>query len=107
MDIDTIKKMVDELLEAHKEELEMKAKLDFLSEFEALKKTYLENGIAKLEKQVNDIKKQSATILEAADKIDALCNNIINGYLREIQDKLDKFDVKINSGFKKLAKNSN
>lgn len=95
------------LLEAHKEELEMKAKLDFLTEFEALKKTYLENGITKLEKQIGDIKKQSATILEAADKIDALCNNIINGYLREIQDKLDKFEVKINREYKKLEKNSN
>lgn len=97
-------KFKDLLLDANKKELELKTKLDLLAQFEALKKSYLENGLNKLEKSVNDIKTKSSNIIKAADDIDNLCNGIINGYLREIQNKLETFEVKINREYKKYEK---
>ena len=95
------------LLEAHKEELEIKAKVDFLTEFEALKKTYLEKELETLEKNINDVKTKSQTIITAAEAIENLCEKMIAGYIGKIQAKLDTFEVKINKGFRKLEKNSN
>lgn len=95
----------DLLLQAKKEELEIKSKTDLLNQFETLKKSYLENGLLKLEKQVNDIKTKSSNIIKAADDIDNICNTIINGYLREIQNKLETFEVKIIREYKKYTRN--
>lgn len=97
----------DLLLEAHKEELEIKAKTDLLAEFEALKKTYLEKELESLEKQVNTIRKKSADIVKAAEEIDNVCETIINGYISKIQAKLDTFQSKITKEYKKFEKKQN
>ena len=94
------------LLEAKREELEIKAKLDLLNEFEHLKKSYLEDKLTQLEKNVNEIKKQSAGIIGAAEKINGVCNDIINKYLGEIQIKLERFQINIEKEYRKYNKNN-
>ena len=94
----------DLLLQAKKEELEVKNKLDLLEEFEALKKTYLEKELETLEKQINNIRNKSSNIIKAAEDIDNICESIINGYLSKIQTKLETFEVKINKGYRKFEK---
>lgn len=95
----------DLLLQAHKEELEIKAKTVLLEEFESLKKTYLEKELENLEKQVNNIKKKSLDIIKAAEDIDSICLSIINGYLTKIQAKLETFEAKINREYRRFEKN--
>lgn len=96
----------DLLLEAHKQELEIKAKTILLEQFEALKKSYLETGLIKLENHIKDIRTKSTNIIKAADDIDNICSSMINGYIREIQKKLDTFEIKITREYKKYEKNS-
>ena len=66
----------DLLLEAHREELEIKAKTDLLEQFESLKKSYLETELENLGKKVNNIKSKSSTIIKAAEEIDNYCEDI-------------------------------
>ena len=94
----------DLLLQANKEKLEVKARTELLEQFEKLKQTYLEKGLETLEKNVNDIKKKSASIIEAAESIDKYCNTIITSYLNTIKDKLDKFQVNISREYRKFEK---
>ena len=94
----------DLLLQANKEKLEVKARTELLEQFEKLKQTYLEKGLETLEKNVNDIKKKSASIIEAAESIDKYCNTIITSYLNTIKDKLDKFQVNITREYRKFEK---
>ena len=94
------------LLEAKREELEIKAKIDILNEFERLKKSYLEDKLTQLEKNVNEIKKQSAVVIGAAEKINGYCNDIINKYLGEIQIKLERFQINIEKEYRKYDKNN-
>lgn len=94
----------DLLLQAQKEEIEIKAKTDLLNQFEDLKKKYLENNLVKLEKQINDIKTKSANIIKAAEDIDSICNTIISGYIKDIFGKLENFEVKFNREYKKYEK---
>ena len=82
----------------------MKARTELLEQFEKLKQTYLEKGLETLEKNVNDIKKKSASIIEAAESIDKYCNTIITSYLNTIKDKLDKFQVNISREYRKFEK---
>ena len=97
----------DLLLQANKEKLEVKARTELLEQFEKLKQTYLEKGLETLEKNVNDIKKKSASIIEAAESIDKYCNTIITSYLNTIKDKLDKFQVNISREYRKFEKKEN
>ncbi len=92
------------ILSQREEQLELQHKLDLSEAFESLKKTYLENPLEKLTKQINDIQTQNNKVLEAIRKSNEICDNIFNGYIRDIQDKLNNFDVKINREYKKLNK---
>lgn len=83
------------LLNKNKEELEVKDKLNLLKEFEDLKKTYLEDPLARLEKEINEIEKQNMAIRSASDKIDIAVSNMKMRYLKTIQDKLDRFERKV------------
>ena len=96
----------DLLLQAYKEEIEVKAKTDLLEQFETLKKTYLENELESLGKKVNNIKAKSSTIIKAAEDIDNYCEEIINKYISKIQTKLETFEVKINKEYRKFENSS-
>ena len=96
----------DLLLQANKEKLEVKAKTDLIEQFEALKKTYLDNMLQLLEQQVNTIKDCGSSIIKSAEKIEEACNKIIVKYISEIQNKLENFSIKINREYKKFEKNN-
>ncbi len=86
----------DLLLSKEKEMIELKDKLDLIKKFDEIKKTYLDNPLDILEKQVTDIFKHSATIKETSNKIDEACEKINTNYINQIVDKIGKFELKLN-----------
>lgn len=75
-----------------------------MEEFEALKKTYLDNPLEQLKNKIEKILKQTENIKKANEEIEKECDNIIDGYVRQINDKLEKFDIKIEKSYKKNKK---
>lgn len=84
-----------------KEQLELKKSLDLMEEFNKLKNTYLDKPLESLEKNINDILKQNESIRNASNKINELCDKTINNYIKDIEEKLNKFEIKINKEYKK------
>ncbi len=91
------------LLKKESEKLELKNKLDFLSEFEKIKNTYLDKPLDVLEAQIEKITKSSEAITKANEAIKATCDDMISKYINSIQEKLAKFDAKLNQNFKKYS----
>lgn len=84
-----------------KEKLELKKSLDLMEEFNKLKSTYLDKPLEQLEKNVMDILKQNESIRNASNKINEICEKTINSYIKDIDEKLNKFEIKINKEYKK------
>lgn len=104
-----IKSLADkyrDLLKASNEEgITFKESQMILDEFEAFKKTYLENPINALAKEVEQIKKEAQTIYEASHKIVAMSDNIISGRIEDIRVKIERFNInKVANRIKKLNK---
>lgn len=87
------------LLSKEQETIELKNKLDLIEEFDKIKKTYLDDPLEALEKQIFAIIKSSETIKKASNDIDLACEKINNNYIKKIVDKIDKFEIKV----KKIA----
>lgn len=86
----------DLLLSKEKETLELRSKLDLITDFNSIKKTYLDDPLELLEKQVSSILKSSETIRKASNDIDNACEKINTSYIKKIIDKLDRFELKLN-----------
>lgn len=85
-------------------ELNLKEKQDIINAFNELKNTYLDKPLAALEKDLEAIRKQADNIQEAAKKINESCDHIAKSYIREIEEKLHKFEIKSDKEIvKKLA----
>lgn len=84
-----------------KEKIELKNSLDLIEEFNKLKNTYLDKPLENLEKNISDILKQSENIRNASNKIIETCEKTINGYMKDIEEKLNKFEIKIEKEYKK------
>lgn len=97
-------KFAEIILSDNEEKLELKSSIEFLEQFEALKKTYLDNPLDKLKKDLEALKKNNEAIMNASKKIDDLCDSITRTYINQIEDKISKFDVKINREYKKYGK---
>lgn len=97
-------KFAEIILSDNEEKLELKSSIEFLEQFEALKKTYLDNPLDKLKKDLEALKKNNETIMNASKKIDDLCDSITRTYINQIEDKISKFDIKINREYKKYEK---
>ena len=95
------------ILADNEQKLELKNSIEFIEQFETLRKTYLDNPLEKLRKDLEAIKKNNEAIMNASKKIDDLCDSITRTYINQIEDKLSKFDVKINREYKKYEKNIN
>lgn len=93
----------DLILIDKKEKLELKKSIDLMEEFNKLKNTYLDKPLEALEKNINDILKQNESIRNASNKINELCEKTINNYIKDIEEKLNKFEIKINKEYKKNA----
>jgi len=65
-----------------------------ISEFEAFKKTYLDNPLLSLVKDVETIKKEATKSYEASYKIMGLADTIISNKVADIKLKIDRFDIK-------------
>lgn len=87
-----------------REDEEFKSRDEFSKEFEALKKTYLDSQLEKLEKDISALEKSNETISTASKNISDTISKIRNGYINQIQEKLNKFSVKVNREFNKTFK---
>lgn len=96
-------KFKDLITSKEKEDLEIKNKLVFIEEFNNLKNTYLDKPLESLRKEIEDIAKYNENIFKASQKISDSCEKISKKYIDEIVSKLDKFEVKIEKEYKKLA----
>ena len=90
------------ILKDNEEKLEYKNITDLFEQFDVLKNTYLDKPLQALEKQINDISTNNNAILKAALKIEDVCKKISEGYLAEINEKLNKFEIKITKEYKKV-----
>lgn len=87
-----------------REDEKFKSLDEFSKEFDALKKTYLDSQLEKLEKDINSLEKSNETIFNASKNISDTIAKIRNGYINQIQEKLNKFSVKVNREFNKTFK---
>lgn len=93
------------LVEVEQEEAKLKASIELVDEFEKLRNTYLNKPLEKLRKEVEAIKTQTVSIRKSIESIDKVCNDIIDGYISEIHNKLDKFNIKkLSRQLEKLSK---
>ncbi len=91
------------LLEKNNETLLLKSKLELIDEFDKIKKTYLDDQLDLLEKQLLLILKSSDQIKKAVNDIDNTCNIIKARYINNIFEKINKFEIKLNKSIiKKL-----
>ncbi|MBQ9899846.1 MAG: DUF2130 domain-containing protein [Acholeplasmatales bacterium] len=91
------------ILSKEVEMLELKNKLDLLSEFEEIKKTYLDKPLEMLEKAIATITSNTEAITKAVKNIDDQCDKINKSYINQINEKINKYELKLNrSIIKKL-----
>lgn len=95
-------KFKDLILQDIKERKELKSQEDFMKEFDALKKTYLDNPLERLEKNIEELSKQNENIFKASQKIDEAISTIKKSYLDEINNKLSRFEIGITKEYRKL-----
>ena len=87
-----------------REDEKFKSLDEFSKEFDALKKTYLDSQLEKLGKDISALEKSNETISTASKNISDTISKIRNGYINQIQEKLNKFSVKVNREFNKTFK---
>lgn len=86
-----------------KESLALKGKHQLIEDFNKIKNTYLDKPLASLETTIDTIIKNSSIVKDAAKKIDDSCEKIKNDYILEIEQKITRFELKLNNGIiKKL-----
>lgn len=78
-------------------EIGLKTKFALMQEFDDIKKTYLDNPLGMLEKAINEITKNSNNIRTAVQNIDSQCDKINESYINQIQAKIGRFELKLNS----------
>jgi len=87
-----------ELLLSDKEErLDLKSKCELIEEFNNIKATYLDKPLESLEKSLDSIEKSSNSIRKANDSIDTEISFIRTSYIKGIEDKINRFELKLNS----------
>lgn len=84
------------VLSKEKEIIELKTKMELAEEFDKIKQKYLDKPLENLEKNIDEIVKNSETIKNACKKIDEQCDNIKVKYLNKIKDNIDEFELKLN-----------
>ena len=78
-----------------KEALELQNKVNLVEEFDSIKNTYLDKPLESLEKNVEAISKDSETIKKVCRDIDEQCDKINRNYISQIQEKINKFSLKL------------
>lgn len=80
----------------------LKSQDEFKKEFDSLKDTYLDKPLNSMKSQIETISKQNKAINDASKKIEEAIETITKNYINEIENKLERFDVKINKSYSKL-----
>ncbi len=92
----------DILIAEQKEKIELRSMIELNELFDKLKQTYLDKPLDTLRSKIDSIKSNSEVITKAARKIDETCSSVITNYILEITEKLNKFDIQLNKGYKKV-----
>ena len=95
-------KYQDLILKDNEEKELIKNQIELMQEFEEIKKTYLDKPLEQLAKKVDEISSKASNIQKLAGDIEKASNAIIDGYIKDIEEKINKFNVKINRSYKKL-----
>lgn len=91
------------VLEDYNQKIQIRSQLDLIEIFNDIKKTYLDKPLQKLANEVENIRNSNASILKYSKKIDDSCEDITRNYLNIIQEKLNKFEIKIIKEYKKIS----
>ena len=94
------KRYSDLILKKAKEEIDLKDKLDILSDFQSIKNTYLDKQLILLEKDLSDIIKNNQAIKDASERISQACDHIAISYIQKIEEKINTFEIKLNRDIK-------
>jgi hypothetical protein len=105
--VSLVTKFKDLLIDDNNKKLELKSYINLIEEFNSLKSIYLDKPLENLEKSIIEMLRQSESIKIAAGKISENCEKIANGYVRDIQEKINKFEIPpIKPKFKSLLSKS-
>jgi len=81
------------ILDKSAKEVNFKESQAILNDFENLKRTYLDNPLASLEKDVIEIKKQAESTYKSASKILELSDKIITNRISEMKVKIERLNI--------------
>lgn len=98
------KRFAELIVSDRNDKLDLKSRLALKEEFDQLKSTYLEKPLEKLKRDIDSLRKNNDSILSASKKIDELCDGMTRSYILAIQDKLTKFDAKLEKEYRKYEK---
>ena len=88
-------KFVDLVLNKTKEELTLKTKREILEDFDDIKNSYLDKELNSLAKDIDEIEKQTNTIISSANKINATIEHTRLQYIQKIERKLEIYTAKL------------
>ena len=84
-----------------KDDLLLKNKEDLIEEFNDIKNTYLDKPLNSLRTNLDNIESSSLTIRKAVQKIDDELEKAKKSYLNQIEEKIAKFELKLNKSIVK------
>lgn len=93
----------DIILSDQEAKLELKSSMDLMEEFNNLKSKYLDKPLENLDKMISDIKSKNENIIKASKSIEEICDKISKNYIFQIEEKLSKFEIKINKEYRKVS----
>ena len=73
----------------------LKEKFDLIEQFEDIKSTYLDKPLAQLSNCISAITDSSEAIKKACRNIDDQCDKVNRNYINQINEKLSKFNIKL------------
>ena len=97
-------KFKDIITASENQALDLATKNEFIAEYDRLRNTYLDKPLKALQDELENIRKASITVIDAATKINLACDNIVRRYINEISDKLEKYQSAMIKSYKKLDK---
>lgn len=90
------------LVETNKKQLKFKDRQDIIDEFEKLKEDILEKSIARLEKETEQVINNADKIIKLSNQIKDSADKIANSILRTMKNKINDFNI--NKISKKIEK---
>ena len=83
------------VLSKEEEKIALKEKFDLIEQFEDIKSTYLDKPLAQLSNCISAITDSSEAIKKACRNIDEQCDKVNRNYINQINEKLSKFNIKL------------